>query len=87
MSKSKKSKKQLEQEYKREAIWCIIATVLGWIWLGVVFESVALWRSIHVLRHTSVDSTKSLAILGIILSSISLAVLVISLVFIAAASV
>lgn len=78
-----KTTEQIDQEYKREAIACVVAALIGWAWLSIVLEPVALWRSIHVLRHSDVQSTKTIATVACVISSIAVAILVFSFVIIA----
>lgn len=71
---------QIEREHRREAIACIVVALIGWAWLSVVLEPVALWRSIHVLRHSGIRSTRTIATVACIISSIAVAILVASIV-------
>lgn len=73
------TKKQLEANYKSEAIGCIIAGALGWLFFGIILEPIVLWRSIYVMKRTKSAETHSLAMWGCVIASIYLAILVIAL--------
>ena len=79
--KQAKTIEQIEREHKREAIACIVVALIGWAWLSVVLEPLVLWRSIHVLRHSGIRSTRTTATVACVISSIAVAILVASLVF------
>lgn len=74
MSKTKKPSKQEEANYRREAIASIVVAILGWFFLGIVLEPLALWRGIYVKNRTRNNDTASLATAAIVISGISLGI-------------
>ena len=79
MGRTKKLTKQEEANYRREAIACIIVAILGWFFVGIILEPLALWRGIYVKNRTTNKDTASLAVASIVISGVSLGIVVLAL--------
>lgn len=66
----------MEHKYKREAIACIVTVILGWFWVGIILEPLALWRGIYVATHTEDKVTMRVATVAAIMASVTLSILV-----------
>lgn len=66
----------MEHKYKREAIACIVTVILGWFWVGIILEPLALWRGIYVASHTEDKVTMGVAAVAAIMAGVTLSILV-----------
>ena len=80
-------KQQIENGLKTNAIVSIILSIVGWFVMGFIMNIIALVLAIRVLNETDVKSTRTLAVIGLTMSIIMLAILGISAFIIAAAGV
>lgn len=66
----------MEHKYKREAIACIVTVILGWFWVGIILEPLALWRGIYVASRTEDKATMGVATVAAIMAGVTLSILV-----------
>lgn len=66
----------MEYKYKREAVACIVTVILGWFWVGIILEPLALWRGIYVAIHTEDKVTMRVATVAAIMASATISFLV-----------
>ena len=66
----------MEYKYKREAVACIVTVILGWFWVGIILEPLALWRGIYVASHTEDKVTMGVATVAAIMAGVTLSILV-----------
>lgn len=65
------SKKELEKGYSGLATTALIMSIVGWLILGIVLEPIALILGIRAMASEN-SSTKTMATIATVLSSVSL---------------
>lgn len=66
----------MEHKYKREAVACVVTVILGWFWVGIILEPLALWRGIYVASRTEDKVTMGVATVAAIMAGVTLSILV-----------
>lgn len=65
------SKKELEKGYSGLATTALIMSIVGWLFLGIVLEPIALILGIRAMASQN-SSTKTMATIATVLASVSL---------------
>ena len=68
-----------EKLYRRESIEALVVAILGYFWLSIIFEPLALIFGIKIRKGSADSTTRRIAMADIIISLIAFGLMILSI--------